>query len=245
MAWVDGTTKSTGDVITAAIWNSFMGSGGNMDLTAPGVVTTAGDIVYATADNTLARLAIGGTEGHVLSVSSGSIPEWAASGGGSWTLETANTTEYTTSSTSNATLVTISGLSVSASKPVVIGTRWHSTTGAGAFRSGGVLQVNGGDYSTSLKDVGDDSYSEVNQCWKMEYINPREADYNSGGWSFAGGSYGTGGGLFHFENGLPSNAGNAAWDTETLSSFSIGGRVGNAGITLKLKGVYLWSVAIS
>lgn len=43
-----------------------------------------GDIVYASANNILSNLAIGGTTGHVLKVSSTGIPEWAAeSGGGS------------------------------------------------------------------------------------------------------------------------------------------------------------------
>ena len=42
-----------------------------------------GDLLYASATNTLANLAIGGTAGHVLKVSSTGIPEWAAETGGS------------------------------------------------------------------------------------------------------------------------------------------------------------------
>jgi hypothetical protein len=41
-----------------------------------------GDIVYASANNILSNLAIGGTTGHVLKVSSTGIPEWAAESGG-------------------------------------------------------------------------------------------------------------------------------------------------------------------
>ena len=100
MAWTDGVNKSTGDVVTAALWNAYMGAGGNVDLSAAGVVTTSGDLVYASGDSTLARLAIGGTTGHVLKVSAGGIPEWGASGG-AWNLEAANVTEYSTNSTSN------------------------------------------------------------------------------------------------------------------------------------------------
>jgi hypothetical protein len=51
-----------------------------MDMT----MTTAGDIMYASSANTPARLAIGGTAGHVLQVNSGgTAPEWAASSGAS------------------------------------------------------------------------------------------------------------------------------------------------------------------
>ena len=46
------------------------------------LTTTTGDVIYASSANTPARLAIG-TEGQVLKVSAGGIPEWgtAASGG--------------------------------------------------------------------------------------------------------------------------------------------------------------------
>ena len=51
-----------------------------MDMT----MTTSGDIVYASSANTPARLAIGGTPGHVLQVNSGgTAPEWASSSGAS------------------------------------------------------------------------------------------------------------------------------------------------------------------
>jgi hypothetical protein len=43
---------------------------------ANSLLTTTGDIVYASASNTPARLAIGGTTGQVLAVSAGGVPEW-------------------------------------------------------------------------------------------------------------------------------------------------------------------------
>ena len=47
-------------------------------MTAPGVVTTAGDIVYASGANTLARLAAG-ADGLVLTATgAGSAPAWEA-----------------------------------------------------------------------------------------------------------------------------------------------------------------------
>ena len=79
MAWTDGVDYSTGQLISASIWNNYLGAAGNIDLTAPGVVTTAGDTTYATGDNTLARLAAG-TARQTLAMNSGATaPEWAAS----------------------------------------------------------------------------------------------------------------------------------------------------------------------
>ena len=42
MAWQDGSDKSTGDVITAAIWNSYLGAGDGIDAMETAKVTTAG-----------------------------------------------------------------------------------------------------------------------------------------------------------------------------------------------------------
>jgi hypothetical protein len=73
------------------------------------LVTTAGDTLYATAADTLARLAIG-TAGQVLQVNSGATaPEWAtpaAGGGANWSLLNTGGTALTGSQT-----VTVSGIS--------------------------------------------------------------------------------------------------------------------------------------
>ena len=74
MAWTAPTDRLTGDVITAAQWNSFLGTTGDMSMTAAAKVTTNGDMIYATAANTLARLGIG-SAGQTLQVSGG-IPAW-------------------------------------------------------------------------------------------------------------------------------------------------------------------------
>jgi hypothetical protein len=77
MAWTDPTTKATGDLITAAYWNQMVGPSGNIAATGPGIVTTAGDLVYATADNTLARLASSGGGNKFLQMNSGATaPSW-------------------------------------------------------------------------------------------------------------------------------------------------------------------------
>ena len=246
MAWTDGSTKSTGDVITAAIWNGYLGAAGSIDKTAPAVVTTAGDIVYATGDNAIARLAVGATHGHVLTVSGSDLPAWeAVPAGGAWTLEAATTTEYSTTSTSNATLVTIASLNIAASKPLVVATRWNSNgDGVAGVRSGGVLQLNGGDWNSTLTIIGNPDYSGVDEAYQWEFIPSREADYSDGGFALMGGNF-SGSTTFTNTSGRPKDGGSTEWDTEALASFSIGARTSNTNITIKLKGVYLWSLATS
>ena len=79
MAYTSGVDYSTGQLISASIWNSYLGSGGSVDLTATGIVTTAGDTTYATGSKVLARLPAGSAR-QTLSMNSGaSAPEWVAS----------------------------------------------------------------------------------------------------------------------------------------------------------------------
>jgi len=72
MAYTTVPTVNTGDTWTAANQNTYLRD--NMAATAVGIVTTAGDLVYATALTTLTRLAIGAA-GLVL-ISTGSAPSW-------------------------------------------------------------------------------------------------------------------------------------------------------------------------
>ncbi len=65
MPWVVPADKLTGDLVTAASWNTFLGTSGDMSRTSAAVVTTAGDMTYASAANQMARIA-GGTATHVL-----------------------------------------------------------------------------------------------------------------------------------------------------------------------------------
>lgn len=89
MAWTNPSDKITGDVVTAAIWNASLGTSGNMAQTAAAKVTTAGDIVYATAANTLARLGIGSSS-QTLQVSGG-IPAWVTVAGAETAFESIRT----------------------------------------------------------------------------------------------------------------------------------------------------------
>lgn len=75
MAWTAGANVATGDLITAATWNNYLGAAGSIMETAPAIVTAAGDLVYATAANNLDRLPI--TNARWLRASS-TAPHWQA-----------------------------------------------------------------------------------------------------------------------------------------------------------------------
>ena len=82
MPWQIPTDKTQGDLVTAASWNSFLGTSGDMSRTSAAVVTTAGDMTYASAANQMARIA-GGTSTYVLTSNGAtSAPSWQAAGGG-------------------------------------------------------------------------------------------------------------------------------------------------------------------
>ena len=82
MAWTVPANKSTSDLVTAASWNTFLGTSGDMSMTSAAVVTTAGDMTYASAANQMARIA-GGTATYVLTSNGAtSAPSWQAAAGG-------------------------------------------------------------------------------------------------------------------------------------------------------------------
>ena len=81
MAWTVPSNKLTGDLVTAASWNTFLGTSGDMSMTSAAVCTTAGDMAYASAANQMARIA-GGTSAYVLTSNGAtSAPSWQAAGG--------------------------------------------------------------------------------------------------------------------------------------------------------------------
>ncbi len=77
MAWTAPRTWVTAEVVTAALMNTHIRD--NLLETATAKVTTAGDLVHATAANALARLAVG-SSGQYL-ISDGTNPTWGADGG--------------------------------------------------------------------------------------------------------------------------------------------------------------------
>ena len=78
MAWTDpaGHVWVTGEIVTAANMNAFIRL--NLEETCPDTATTAGDIIFADAANSMgSRLGIGAATTHL--VSDGSAPVWRTS----------------------------------------------------------------------------------------------------------------------------------------------------------------------
>ena len=73
MSWTAPRTHVTGEITTASILNIHLRD--NLLETAPAKVTTAGDLVQATAANALARLGLG-TQGYRLRAGASAV-EWA------------------------------------------------------------------------------------------------------------------------------------------------------------------------
>lgn len=74
MSWTTPRTWITSEVVSAAQMNTHVRD--NFLATTPAVVAAAGDTVYATGANALARLPVGST-GQVLKVAAG-LPSWGA-----------------------------------------------------------------------------------------------------------------------------------------------------------------------
>jgi hypothetical protein len=122
------------------------------------LITTAGDLLYGTAADTVARLGIG-TASQVLAVNSGATaPEWvtpAGGGGENWALLNSGGTALTGSQT-----VTVSGISGKERIMVLIvvgsggassylSLRLNTDTGSNYYYAGGLIQ-NSSSYGTSI-----------------------------------------------------------------------------------------------
>ena len=77
MAWTAPRTWVPGELVTAALLNVHLRN--NLLATLAAIVTTAGDIGYATAANTLSRLAIGTARQQLATNAGATAPEWVAS----------------------------------------------------------------------------------------------------------------------------------------------------------------------
>ena len=75
MAWTTPRTWTTGEVVTKAIMDTHVKD--NFNMTAPAILTTAGDILYASGANTPARLAKSTTSTHYLTnQGTSNVPAW-------------------------------------------------------------------------------------------------------------------------------------------------------------------------
>ena len=161
-----GDVTSVGNATTLAASGASAGTYGQVTVNTKGLVTsgttatdathggtgqttfTTGDILYASATNTLSKLAIGST-GNILTVASG-VPSWAAAAGGtSYTLQ-----PCLLASTANLTLSgeqTIDGVTTSASRILV--KNQTTQTGNGIYTTGSGAWTRTTDFNTGASTL--------------------------------------------------------------------------------------------
>ena len=108
MAWTTPKTWASGYVVLAADLNTHLRD--NLNVTAPAVMTTAGDIIYASGANTPARLAKDTNATRVLTnTGTSNVPAWAQvtlTSGVTGVLPVANGGTNVSSLTDKAVLIT-------------------------------------------------------------------------------------------------------------------------------------------
>ena len=161
MAWTTPRTWVTGEVVTAALLNAQIK--GNMDLSAPAIMTTAGDIIYASGANTPARLAKDTNSTRVLTnTGTSNVPAWAQvtlTSGVTGTLPVGNGGSGATTLTDGGILLgsgtaAVTAMSVLADGEIVVGDGSTDPVALAAFSSStGTLKVaSGGTGASSLTD---------------------------------------------------------------------------------------------
>ena len=107
MAWTTPKTWASGYIVLAADLNTHLRD--NLNVTAPAVMTTAGDIIYASGANTPARLAKSTTSTQYLAnTGTSNVPAWnevALATGVSGTLPAGNGGTGATTLTANGALI--------------------------------------------------------------------------------------------------------------------------------------------
>jgi hypothetical protein len=161
LAFTTPRTWVTGEVVTAALLNAQLK--GNMDLAAPAILTTAGDILYASAANTPARLAKDANSTRVLTnTGTSNVPAWAQvtlTSGVTGTLPVGNGGTGATTLTDGGIILgsgtaAVTAMSVLADGEIVVGDGSTDPVALAAFSSStGTLKVaSGGTGASSLTD---------------------------------------------------------------------------------------------
>ena len=161
MAWTTPRTWTTGEVVTAALLNAQIKA--NMDLSAPAIMTTLGDIIYASGANTPARLAKDTNSTRVLTnTGTSNVPAWAQvtlTSGVTGTLPVGNGGTGATTLTDGGIILgsgtaAVTAMSVLADGEIVVGDGSTDPVALAAFSSStGTLKVaSGGTGASSLTD---------------------------------------------------------------------------------------------
>ena len=153
MAWTTPKTWASGYVVLAADLNTHLRD--NLNVTAPAVMTTAGDIIYASGANTPARLAKSTTSTQYLAnTGTSNIPAWnevALATGVSGTLPVGNGGTGATTLTANGALI---GNGTSAIASVDMSTKGGLLAGDGSGNPS-VLAIGGSNDHVLTIDSGE------------------------------------------------------------------------------------------
>jgi len=160
------------------------------------VVTTAGDLIYGTAADTVARLGIG-TAGQILKVNSGATaPEWgAAAAGGALTLIATNTLSAVTSSSFNNVFTStyrnyriiwnITGTTTTANMTMRLRAS-GSDNSASNYRWSQIYNTSAGNTPIGEKSDGTQTSFAVgfsrtsgNTDWALDVFAPQETSYTT------------------------------------------------------------------
>jgi len=161
MAYTAYRTWTTGEIVTAALMNEQVRDNGL--LTAPAIMTTAGDIIYASGANTPARLAKSTTSTQYLAnTGTSNVPAWnevALATGVSGTLPVANGGTNASSLTDKAVLITqdsgtdtVTAVAIDASGELLIG--GTSGPAVATLTQGANMTITNGDGTITLAASG-------------------------------------------------------------------------------------------
>ena len=161
MAWTTPRTWASGDVVLASDLNTHLRD--NLNVTAPAVMTTQGDVIYASGANTPARLAKDTNSTRSLTnTGSSNNPAWAQvalATGISGTLPVANGGTNATSLADKAVLITqdsgtdtVAAVAIDASGELLIG--GTSGPAVATLTQGSNMTITNGDGTITLAATG-------------------------------------------------------------------------------------------
>ena len=157
MAWTTPRTWTTGEIVTAALFNTHLRD--NLNVTAPAVMTAQGDLLYASAANAPARLAKDANSTRSLTnTGTNNNPAWAQvalATGVSGTLPVGNGGTGATSLDDKAVLIsqdsgtdTVGSVALTTSGQIIIGGSSGPT--AATITAGSNITITNGDGSISI-----------------------------------------------------------------------------------------------
>lgn len=167
--------------------------------------------------------------------------------------EGGSTAEASSTSTVATDLVTISGLSIAPTRPIMLTVSFRKTTAGGSLlRAGAGLAINGTVVSDAVAtnptanlgafSDGNTSGSTSESGFTQVWCGPRVTDYRAVPLGQIITSTPTGN---QIASTLLFVAENAAWPTSTITSIAIRGKTESLSATIYVNQVHIYSIAVS